>query len=53
LRFSKRGDAYSSFQFSPDNWRVVYWADQETDNQIELFAALDEFRLYLPLTISN
>jgi Tol biopolymer transport system component len=43
---------YSGFQFSPDGSRVVYRADQDTDEVIELYVT-DEgqinFKVYLPL----
>jgi Tol biopolymer transport system component len=51
------GNASSSFSLSPDSSRVVYLADQETNDQFELFVTYDEppapptTLIYLPLIV--
>jgi hypothetical protein len=42
---------YSDFQISPDSSRVVYLADQETDDVDELFVTYDQLPIYLPLVV--
>lgn len=43
------GSTYSDFHFSPDSSRVVYLADQQTDDVDELFVTYDASPTYLPL----
>jgi hypothetical protein len=51
------GGQVIDFHISPDSSRVVYKADQETDEQFELFVTLDEAlassdsTVYLPLVL--
>jgi hypothetical protein len=47
------GDVHSGFQVSPDSGRVVYMADQQTDEVRELYVAYDDYALYLPLAVRN
>jgi Tol biopolymer transport system component len=46
------GNVLSSFQISPDSGRVIYIADQDTDNVFELYMTSDYF-LHLPLLLSQ
>ncbi len=46
------GDVSPGFQISPDSGRVLYIADQDTDNVFELYMTSDYF-LYLPLLLSQ
>ena len=39
------------YQITPDNKGIVYRADQEVENQIELFITYDYQKQYLPLMV--
>lgn len=39
------------YAITPDSKGVVYRADQETDDQVELFVTYDYLKLYLPLMV--
>ena len=45
------GDVYFDYQISPDSSQVVYQADQDTDDVVELYVAGVEHFVYLPLVL--
>jgi len=45
------GDVYFDYQISPDSSQVVYRADQDTDDVVELYVADVEHFVYLPLVL--